>query len=96
MTPTHRRPTTPGEILREDFLSPKGLSSKGIAALMGVPTNRITQILAGRHAVTADTALRLAEVLETTPEFWLNLQMNVDLWDARKRIARERRKEKSP
>lgn len=67
-------PVTPGEILREEFMAPLGLSANQLAGRLGVPTNRVTLILAGKRALTADTALRLARCFDTTPEFWLNLQ----------------------
>jgi len=81
-----RRPTSPGEILREEFLVPRGMTQVELAARLGVPLQRINTIITGRRAVTAETALLLAKVLKTTPEFWLNLQNAVDLWDARQRL----------
>lgn len=77
-------PATPGEILREEFMVPLGLSANRLARALGVPTNRITAILNGARAVTADTALRLARCLRTSPEFWLNLQVLHDLAVARR------------
>lgn len=73
------RPVHPGEILREEYLEPLGVSSNALAHALGVPTNRVTEIVREKRAVTAETALRLAQVLNTTPEFWLNLQMTHDL-----------------
>ena len=73
------RPVHPGEVLREDVLGPLELSARRFAALLDVPTNRITQILNGRRAITADTALRIARLLGTTPEYWLRLQTRFDL-----------------
>ena len=72
-------PVTPGEILREEFMLPLGLSANRLANALGVPANRITSILNGSRAVTADTALRLARCFDTSPEFWLNLQVPHDL-----------------
>ena len=75
--------THPGEILREEYLSPLGMSASALARELDVPTNRITSILNGDRGVTADTALRLGRYFDTTPEFWINLQSNHDLSKAR-------------
>jgi addiction module HigA family antidote len=80
-------PVTPGEVLREDFLSPLGLSGRTLAAELGIPANRVTEIIAGRRAITAETALILAERFGTTAEFWLGLQMAYDLEQARRARA---------
>ncbi len=72
-------PIHPGEILREDYLVPLKMSANKFAQTLGIPTNRITQILTGRRAITADTALRLASALGTSPDFWLNLQKRFEL-----------------
>ena len=66
--------THPGEILREEFLKPLGMSANALATALQVPSNRITEILRGRRYVSADTAMRLARYFGTSPEFWLNLQ----------------------
>jgi antitoxin HigA-1 len=70
---------TPGEILREDFMEPLGLSANALAKALHVPPNRITAILNGTRSITADTALRLARYFNTTPQSWLNLQKNYEL-----------------
>lgn len=80
--PTHRPPTSPGEMLREEFLTPLGLTQTEIAQRLGVPVGRINQILQDKRAVTADTALRLSRVLGMSAEFWLGLQTDWDLWHA--------------
>lgn len=72
-------PIHPGEHLKEDFMVPNELSANRLAQAIGVPTNRITQIVAGRRNITADTALRLAAHFGTSPEFWLSLQAHHDL-----------------
>lgn len=72
------RPIHPGEHLRDE-LDYLGLSANAFAAALGVPTNRITSILNGKRAITADTALRLARYFGTTPQLWLNLQNSYDL-----------------
>jgi addiction module HigA family antidote len=65
---------TPGEVLREEFMAPLGLTARALARDMDVPPNRITEILNGERRVTAETALRLARRFGTTAEFWMNLQ----------------------
>ena len=74
----------PGEILREEFLKPLGLSVNGLAAALRVPATRIGAIVKGERSVTADTALRLARFFGTSPEFWVNLQAMHDLTKARR------------
>jgi len=71
-------PVHPGEILR-DVLEETGMSAYALAKALRVPVNRVTAILAGKRAITADTALRLARCLGTSPELWLNLQTSYDL-----------------
>ncbi|MBI5548619.1 MAG: HigA family addiction module antidote protein [Deltaproteobacteria bacterium] len=87
MLPTHRRPTTPGEILREEFLKPSRLTQQKLAERLGMSLQRLNGILQGRRAVTADTALLLAREFKTSPQLWMNLQTNVDLWDAQQRLS---------
>lgn len=72
-------PVHPGETLREDFLKPLGLTADWLAMELLVPVARVDNIVLGRRAVTADTALRLARYFGTTPQFWMNLQANYDL-----------------
>ena len=69
----------PGETLREDFLKPLSLSANRLAIELQVPVTRVNDIVRGRRAVSADTALRLARYFKTTPQFWMNLQANYDL-----------------
>ena len=71
--------THPGEVLREEFLLPLGLSARALAKSLGVPANRITEIMRGERDVTADTAIRLARYFRTDPRFWLNLQTAHDI-----------------
>ncbi len=85
-----RRPTPPGEMLLEEFLRPAGITQVELAARMGVPIQRVNAVIAGRRAVTAETAILLSRALGTTPTLWLNLQIAVDLWDAENRMARSR------
>lgn len=72
-------PIHPGEILRDEFLAPLELSAYRLAKDTGMPITRVTAILAGDRAITADTALRLSRFFGTTPEFWLRLQERYDL-----------------
>jgi len=76
-------PIHPGEVLREDFMAPMGLSANALARHIGVPPNRVSAIVAGRRGVTGDTALRLGAAFGTTPEFWLTLQARWELETAR-------------
>jgi addiction module HigA family antidote len=73
------RPIHPGEILREEFLVPLKMSANVLAHAICVPANRVSAITSGVRGVTADTALRLAQALGTTPQFWMNLQQSYDL-----------------
>jgi len=72
-------PIHPGETLREDFLKPLGLTANRLAIELQVPVTRVNDIVRGRRAITADTALRLARYFGTTPQFWMNLQADYDL-----------------
>jgi len=83
-----RRPTAPGEMLLEEYLRPTAITQVALAEKMGVPIQRVNGIIAGRRAVTAETAILLSRALGTTPELWLNLQVAVDLWDAQQRLGR--------
>ena len=76
-----RRPTHPGEILREDVLPETGLTQGEFARLLGVSRRTVNEILQEKRPVTVDMAHRLARVLGTSPDVWLGLQQDVDLWD---------------
>lgn len=80
--PTHRLPTTPGEMLLEEFIKPLGLTQTEVAERMRVPLKRLNAIIRGRKAVTPDTALRLERLFGMEAQFWLNLQLGVDLYRA--------------
>ena len=86
MIQRHRVPTHPGEVLQEEFLSPLGVTQVTLAAHLGVPVQRINELVRGKRGVTPETAWLLAQALNTTPEFWLNLQAAHDL--ARAKPAR--------
>jgi addiction module HigA family antidote len=80
-------PAHPGEVLREDFLRPLGMSQYALAKALGVPEMRISELVRGKRAVTPDTALRLARYFGTSAEFWLGMQMTFDLEQARERAG---------
>lgn len=90
--PLKRRPTHPGEILREDFLPEYGLTVASLAEAVGVSRQTINELLRERRAVSAEMALRLSRLFGNGPEFWLNLQRAVDLWDATQAMGQEIRK----
>lgn len=77
--PEHVAPVHPGEILLEDFLKPLGISQYGLAKALGVPPQRVHDLVHGRRALTADTALRLARFFAMEAQFWMNLQTRYDL-----------------
>ncbi len=72
-------PILPGEILKDEFMVPFGLSANKLAAALGMPPNRISSIVNGARSVTPDTALKLARLFGTTPELWINRQSHYDL-----------------
>jgi len=84
-----RSPTHPGEMLREDFLSDYGLTVAGLAESLGVSRQSINELLRGRRALSPEMALRLARLFNNSPEFWLNAQRAVDLWEASQAIRKE-------
>jgi addiction module HigA family antidote len=87
-SPRRIGPVTPGEVLREEFMLPLGLSGRALAREVGVPSNRITEIVAGERAISAETAIKLGERFGTSAEFWLNLQMMHELEKARRHMRR--------
>jgi antitoxin HigA-1 len=87
--PRNLSPIHPGEILREDVLEPLNLSVNQLAKALAVDTSRLNEIVRGRRGISADTALRLARYLGTTPEFWLNLQKSYELRMARQAKQKE-------
>jgi len=84
--PMRRRPTHPGEMLREDFLPDYRLTVTGLAEAVGVSRQSINELLLGRRGVSPEMALRLSRLFGNSPEFWLNAQQAVDLWDAAQAI----------
>lgn len=87
MLKPERRPTSPGEILREHYLKPRSLSVADLARAVDHSYKHISQVVNGKTAIEAKLAWKLATVLGTTPEFWLSLQNAVDLWDAHQLLA---------
>ena len=83
-------PVTPGEILEEDFLKPLGLSQYHLAKEIHVPARRINEIVNGKRAITADTALRLGRYFGTTAQLWVNLQSTYELERAAEELQRTR------
>ena len=83
MIPKNRIPTHPGEVLKEEFLDPLEVSQVELAEHLDVPVQRVNELFRGKRGITPDTAWRLSQALNTSPEFWTNLQCNYDL--ARKR-----------
>jgi addiction module HigA family antidote len=86
MIPKHRQPTHPGEILLEEFLRPMKISQVELARRMGVPIQRVNTLINGKRDMTAETAILLSRQLKTTSEFWMNLQVAVDLYKASKHL----------
>ncbi|HEX7974330.1 MAG TPA: HigA family addiction module antitoxin [Anaerolineales bacterium] len=90
MLPENRIPTHPGEILLEEFLNPLGISQVTFAKHIGVPNQRINEIVRGKRGVTPETAWLFSQALGTTPEFWLSLQAAYDLARSRPKRPVER------
>lgn len=88
MTRSKRKPTTPGEILKEEYLSPLGLTQQELASHIGCDVKVINRLVNGKTGVTATLALKLAATLNTTPEFWLNAQKAVDIYEASKNAGK--------
>lgn len=85
--PRNRPPTHPGEMLLEEFLKPLGITQSAFAVRLGVSFPRLNEIIRGKRSVTHDTALRLERVTRMSAEFWLGLQMDWDLWHAKRSAA---------
>lgn len=79
----------PGEILLEEFLKPMDMAQVEVARRLGISLNRLNEIVLGKRSITADTALRLARFLKTSPQFWMRLQAD---WDLHQAVDRDRRK----
>lgn len=86
--PQHRRPITPGQVLRDDYIEPRGIKQDDLAHALGVHRTTVNELLNDKRTVTPEMALRLAHAFQTSPEYWLNLQKAVDLYDALHSAAR--------
>jgi addiction module HigA family antidote len=82
-------PIPPGEILREEFMRPLGLTINGLARDLAVPPNRVSEIVNGKRAISADTALRLGKCFGVSPEIWLDLQSEYELRVARRTVWKQ-------
>ena len=96
MLPKNRPPTPPGVMLLEEYLRPRGLTQVELAARMGVPIQRVNTIINGKRGITAETAILLSEALDTSPEIWMGLQLDHDLWHALRKRAESREKPQRP
>lgn len=85
-TPLKRRPTHPGEVLREDFMPDYGLTVSVLADFLGVSRQTVNELVRERRSLSPEMALRLSGLFGNSPEFWLNLQRAVDLWEAQEAL----------
>jgi addiction module HigA family antidote len=95
MLMTERKPVSVGEMLREEFMEPLGLTQGQLAEAMGVQRKHVNELCTDRRTITADTALMLARVFGNSADFWLNLQRRNDLWDALHSPERRQRIERA-
>src|SRR5580658_432828 len=95
MPKVERKPVSVGEMLSEEFLKPLGLTQGALAEAMSVPRKLVNELCNDRRAITADTALMLARVFGNTPEFWLNTQRRMELWEALQTPERRARIERA-
>lgn len=94
--PESRRPAHPGELLKRLFLTPLEMTQSEVAERLGVPDERVNSLVNGRRSVTAETALLLARLFDTTPEYWMNMQAGYDLWEALQGESRQKLKQVEP
>ncbi|MGA9533163.1 MAG: HigA family addiction module antitoxin [Anaerolineales bacterium] len=87
--PTDRSPTHPGEMLREEFLDPMGITQRELADALRVPYQRVNEIVNGKRGITPSTALRLSKYFDNSAGFWMNLQLRYDLYEAQQDEADE-------
>ncbi len=95
MIPKNRPPVHPGEILKEEYLKPLHLSQQKLAKDLGINRVRVNEIVRCKRSITPDMAFRLAKYFNTTPDFWLNLQKNFDMWHVLKTHKEEYEKIRS-
>ncbi len=81
LVPTSRRPITPGAVLRDDFLEPLRLTRGQLAHALGVDRTSVNELINGRRAITTEMALKLGHAFATSPQYWINLQVAIDLYD---------------
>ena len=94
--PRYRPPTHPGEMLLEEFIKPLDITQAELSKRLGVSYPRLNEIIKGRRSVTPDTALRLSRVLGMSPDFWLGIQQDWDLWHAMNSEAAKKIKQLKP
>ncbi|TAL31066.1 MAG: addiction module antidote protein, HigA family [Spirochaetes bacterium] len=87
-----RRPRHPGEVLKSVYLEPLGITQQDLADHLGITRVRINEVVLGKRAITHDTAIRLARFFDTTVEYWLGMQSDISLWEAKKNNEEEYRK----
>jgi len=88
--PDKRRPAHPGELLKRLFLDPLDMTQSELAERLDVPYKRVNSLVNGRRSVTAETALLLARLFDTTPEYWMSMQAGYDLWEAQQGESRDK------
>ena len=86
MIPKHRPPTSPGEMLLEEFLLPMEMTQRPLAEELGMSVQSVNLIVKGKRGITAETAVRLSRVFKNSAQFWLGLQMDWDLWHAERNL----------
>jgi len=89
MLPKNRQPTHPGEIVRYEYLDELNMTQQQLADSIGITRVRINEIILGKRSITPDTAFRLAKFFNTTPEFWIGLQTNFDMWNTLQKRKKE-------
>ena len=89
MLPKNRQPTHPGEIIRYEYLDELNMTQQQLADSIGITRVRINEIILGKRSITPDTAFRLAKLFNTTPEFWIGLQTNFDMWNTLQKRKKE-------
>jgi addiction module HigA family antidote len=89
MLPKNRQPTHPGEIIRYEYLDELNMTQQQLANSIGITRVRINEIILGKRSITPDTAFRLAKFFNTTPEFWIGLQTNFDMWNTLQKRKKE-------
>ena len=89
MLPKNRQPTHPGEIIRYEYLDELNMTQQQLADAIGITRVRVNEIILGKRSITPDTAFRLAKFFNTSPEFWIGLQTNFDMWNTLQKRKKE-------